>query len=194
MDALALLISQHEEVNALFEEIEGTDDDEDKLALFGELADAFAAHATIEEKIFYPAVYRVGGRRSSSGLADASATEELLAEAVEEHLAAKRTLADLLKMSPRDEQFAAKLTLLKEQIEHHVEEEEGKLFPKVKKELETEELEALGAQMEEMFEAEMEKGPADKVPSETKKAAPIKPAKATKPPKPGKPRRQPARE
>src|SRR5262245_34647036 len=109
MDALSLLMSQHEEVNALFEEIEATDDDEDKLGLFSELADAFAAHAAIEEKIFYPAAY-------------ANATKDLLDEAVEEHLAAKRTLADLLKMSAEDEQFDAKVKVLKEQIEHHVEE------------------------------------------------------------------------
>jgi hemerythrin superfamily protein len=181
MDALSLLMSQHEEVNALFEEIEATDDDDDKLALFAELANAFAAHAHIEEKIFYPAAY-------------ASATAELLNEAVQEHLEAKRTLSELLKMSPQDEQFDAKVKTLKEQIEHHVEEEEGELFPKVKKELETEELEALGAQMEEMFEADLETSPADEVPLETKKPAQIKPTKTGKPAKPGKPRRQPARE
>jgi len=175
MDALALLKTQHEEVKALFEEIEETEDSDDKLALFEELADAFAAHAAIEEQIFYPAAY-------------ASATEELLAEAVEEHLAAKRTLADLLKMSPDDEQFDAKVKVLKEQIDHHVEEEEGQLFPKARAQLDQSTLETLGAQMEEMFEAEMEEGPADKIPLETKKAPAIKPRKPGK----GGGKRQPA--
>jgi hemerythrin superfamily protein len=176
MDALELLKSQHEEVKSLFKEIEKTEDEDDKLALFEELADSFAAHATIEEKIFYPAAY-------------ASATQELLNEAVEEHLAAKRTLADLLEMSPDDEQFEAKVKVLQEQIDHHVQEEEGELFPKVRDELDAPQLEALGAQMEEMFEAEMEESPAEKVPTETKKAASIKPRK---PGKGGK--RQPARQ
>lgn len=172
MDALALLEAQHEEVQDLFEEIEKTEDEDDKLALFEELADSLGAHATIEEKIFYPAAY-------------ANATQELLAEAVEEHLAAKRLLADLLSMSPRDDQFDAKVKVLKEQIEHHVKEEEGKLFPKVRQELDQAQLEALGAQMEDLYEAELEEGPSDKIPEETEQAASIKPRKA---------RRQPAQQ
>jgi len=184
MDALTLLMSQHEEVNALFEELEDTDDEDDKLALFTELSNSFAAHAAIEEKIFYPAAY-------------ANATAGLLGEALEEHMAAKRTIAELLTMSPGDEQFDAKVKILKQQIEHHVEEEEGKLFPRVKKELEAKELEALGAELEEMFEAELEKGPGDEGDEVTTefKAPPAK-AKGAKPepkgPKRGK--RQPARQ
>jgi hemerythrin superfamily protein len=173
MDALELLESQHREVESLFSEIEETEDHEDKLALFGELADALAAHATIEEKLFYPAAY-------------ANATQELLAEAVEEHLAAKRILADLLTMSPGDEQFDAKVKVLKEQIEHHVDEEEDELFPQVRETLAAEELEALGEQMEELFDKALEQGAADDVPAETTRAASIKPR--------GKRAQQPARQ
>jgi hypothetical protein len=74
----------------------------------------------MEEKIFYPSVY-VGPLKDA------------LKEAVEEHLGAKRVIADLLAMKPSDEQFDAKMTVLKEEIEHHVKEEEGSLFPKVEK-------------------------------------------------------------
>src|SRR5438132_8341595 len=117
MDAIGLLKTQHQEVKGLFKRIEKAEED-DKQDLFEQLADALAVHANIEEKHFYPAT------RSAR-------TDELLQEAVEEHLAAKRTIADLMEMSPGDAQFDAKCTVLKEQIEHHVEEEENELFPKV---------------------------------------------------------------
>ncbi|HVJ17612.1 MAG TPA: hemerythrin domain-containing protein [Polyangiaceae bacterium] len=182
MNALELLNSQHEEVKALFEEIEETDDPEDKAGLFEELAASIAAHATIEEKIFYPAAY-------------ANATKELLSEAVEEHLAAKRILADLLKMSVEDGQFHAKLKVLKDELEHHIEEEEGELFPKVREELDAAKLEALGAQMEDLFDSELDDGAAEKIPLELERAASIKPAKSAKAPKaPKAPKRQPARQ
>ena len=179
MDALTLLMSQHKEVKSIFEELEETEDHDDKLALFEELADALAAHAAIEEKIFYPMAY-------------SSDTQDLLNEAVEEHLAAKRLLADLLKMSPDDEKFDAKVKVLKEQIEHHVEEEETELFPKVRADLDASTLEMLGAQMEDMYDSEMEEGPADKVPLETKEAPSIKPHKPA--PAKGGGKRQPARQ
>src|SRR3712207_7403878 len=88
--------------------------------LFARIADNLAAHATIEEKLFYPSVY-VGP------------TADKLQEAVEEHLSAKRVMADLLDMDPLDAQFKAKMKVLQELVEHHVEEEEKDLFKDVKK-------------------------------------------------------------
>jgi hemerythrin superfamily protein len=161
MDAIALLKDQHREVELLFKQLESSKDNEQKQALFEELADNLAAHSAIEEEIFYPAAY-------------AKRTKELLQEAVEEHLAVKRLLSDLLGMTPDDESFDAKVTVLKEQVEHHVKEEEGELFKKVKKELSSDELEALGAQMEEQFEAEMADDPSSKVPGQTGQAAPLR--------------------
>lgn len=160
MNAIDLLKSQHREVEDLFAQIEETDDDDDKASLVQELADNLAAHATIEEKLFYPAAY-------------GEATEDLLREAVEEHLAAKRILADLATMTPEDENFDAKVTVLKEQIEHHVEEEETKLFAKAKREIGEEKLASLGDQMEELFEKEMDQEPGEKVVDETAEAAPL---------------------
>jgi hemerythrin superfamily protein len=160
MDAIKLLKTQHDEVEALFKSFEQAADDDEKNDLVAEIADNLAAHAHIEEKLFYPAVY-VGELK------------DLLAEAVEEHLAAKRTIADLLKMTAGDENYDAKVKVLKEQIEHHVEEEEGELFPKVKKTLASEELDALGEQMELMFEELMQADPRERVPAETAQAAPL---------------------
>src|SRR5712671_361185 len=160
MDAIELLKSQHREVEALFKKIEKAEGEE-KQEIFEQIADALAVHTTIEEKHFYPAT------RSAR-------TEDLLQEAVEEHLAAKRTIADLMEMSPGDAQFDAKCTVLQEQIEHHVEEEEDELFPKVKKLLKKEELEDLGVVMEDMSEELKASGaPRQNVPAETGEAAPL---------------------
>jgi len=159
MSAIELLKKQHQEVKKLFGKIEKAR--EGKEELFEQIADQLAVHATIEEKIFYPAT-------------KSARTEELLHEAVEEHLAVKRLIADMLKMSPEDEQFDAKVTVLKEQVEHHVEEEEGELFPKVQKMLGKDELEDLGVAMEEMMNDLKAGGaPREAVPAETGSAAPL---------------------
>jgi hemerythrin superfamily protein len=97
-----------------------------------------------------------------------------LQEAVEEHLAAKRIIADLLAMDVDDAQFDAKMTVLREEIDHHVEEEESELFPQVKKLLAEDELEDLRIVMEDLAEELREDGaPRAQVPAETGEAAPI---------------------
>jgi hemerythrin-like domain-containing protein len=162
MNAIKLLEQQHREVEKLFEQFEKASGKakKTKLQLCRKISDALAVHATIEEKIFYPATK------------DAR-TEELLHEAVEEHLSAKRIIADLLELDEIDEQAEAKMSVLKEQIEHHVEEEEKELFPKVRKLLDSERLEELGDEMQTMAD-ELEQGePRMRIPDETGDAAPI---------------------
>lgn len=160
MNAIDLLKSQHREVEQLFSKLEKAKGAKSKRAAFEAVADALAAHATIEEHQFYPAV-------------KAKRTEDILLESLEEHLGIKRVLADLLQISADDETFDAKAKVLKEQVEHHVEEEEEDLFPKVKKLLAKEELEELGANLEAEFATLEASHPRDKVPSETKHAASI---------------------
>ena len=160
MDAIELLMIQHEEAKALFKKIERAEDDE-KQDLFERVADALAVHATIEEKQFYPATRN-------------ARTEEMLQEAVEEHLTTKRLIADLLEMTPDDPQFDAKIAVLKEQVEHHIEEEEEELFPKVRRMFKADELEDLGVAMEDMAEdLKAEGAPRESVPAETGSAAPL---------------------
>lgn len=160
MNAIDLLKKQHVEARKLFKEIEKAGLEE-KEQLFDDLADALAVHAAIEEQHFYPATK------------DAR-TEELLQEAVEEHLSAKRIIADLLEMEPDDPQFDAKIKVLQEQIEHHVEEEETELFPKVQKLHSKEEMEDLGILMEQTAQELKEQGaPRMEVPKETGAAAPL---------------------
>ena len=159
MNAIDLLMKQHGEAKELLSALENAEM-EDKQELFEKVADALAVHAAIEERHFYPATKD-------------DRTEDLLQEAVEEHLSVKRLIADLLDMPPSDAQFDAKVKVLKEQVEHHIEEEEGDLFPKVKQAHRTEELEDLGALMEETADELLQSEPRNQVPLETGAAAPI---------------------
>ncbi|MFE8602702.1 hemerythrin domain-containing protein [Archangium violaceum] len=162
-DAIELLKKQHREVEDLFEKFEKASEGKGEqvlMDLFARIADNLAAHATIEEKIFYPSVY-VGP------------TADKLQEAVEEHLAVKRVIADLLDMDPSDTQFKAKMKVLQEMVEHHVEEEEKQLFKSVKKLMTKEELAILGEQMEAMFNEVIQTEPRMRVPRETDEAAPL---------------------
>jgi hemerythrin superfamily protein len=161
IDAIEMLKAQHVEVADLFEEYEEAEKGDEKQAIFEEIADKLAVHATIEEKHFYPAV-------------KAKRTEDILLESLEEHLAIKRVIADLLKMDPSDDKYDAKVTVLREEVEHHVEEEQTDLFPKVKKLLDRPTLEALAQEMTATQEALLEEGdPRDAVPGETSKSAEI---------------------
>ncbi len=161
MEATALLRKQHQEVIAKFKQFEKSESEATKRKLFIEIADALAAHCAIEEKLFYPTVYR------------GEEVQDLLREAVEEHLSAKRVISDLLMMEVTDEQFDAKVNVLHELIEHHVKEEHNELFPKVKKLLARAELTSLGADMEKMYEQLITTEPRQNVPTETERAAPL---------------------
>jgi hemerythrin superfamily protein len=162
MNALDLLTEQHAEVNKLFKQYEKLKDhdDEERRELFVQIADRLSAHATIEEQYFYPSV-------------KTDKTEDIVREALEEHLAVKRLIADLLKMEPDDEHFDAKMKVLQENVEHHVEEEEGEFFAQVRKILSEDQLLALGVQMKAEFEELMEAEPRNEVPMQTDTAAPV---------------------
>lgn len=161
MEATTLLRRQHEQVIQKFKQFEKSHSEAQRRKLFIEIADALAAHTTIEEKLFYPTVYR------------GEDLQDLLLEAVEEHLSAKRLISDLLMMEVSDEMFAPKVKVLRDIIEHHVEEEHEEIFPLVKKMLSRGELTSLGEEMEEMFDQLISTEPRQNVPTETTRAAQI---------------------
>ena len=162
MDALELLDQQHKEIESLFGRLESHDLRRDKkLSVFRRLADLLAIHSTIEENHFYPLV------RTSD-------TEELLMESLEEHLAVKRLLADLMKMSIDDEQFDAKVAVLEEQVNEHVKEEREELFPQVQRLLDADQLEAIGQLMTATVADLEDRAPRLDVPLQTMEAAPLK--------------------
>jgi hemerythrin superfamily protein len=160
MDAIKFLDEQHREIEDLFDQVTKATTAQQRQRSFERIADALAVHATIEEKIFYPSVR-------------AASTNDLLIEATEEHLAAKRLIADLIALPASDPHYAAKLNVLCTEIQHHIKEERRALFPKVKKLFEKEQLSSLGealAVMTEELRAQA-RAPRYRVPDETTQAA-----------------------
>jgi hypothetical protein len=142
MKATDLLKKQHREVKSQFKKMESADSPRLRRQLMAEIARNLEAHTIIEEEIFYPAVRGLETRKA----------EEMVFEAFEEHHVVKLVLAELPRVNPEDERFEAKMTILSELVEHHVEEEEKEMF-KLAQKLGKDELEDLGGQMEERFEA-----------------------------------------
>jgi hemerythrin superfamily protein len=138
-DAVELIKSDHRKVEQLFREFEEAGDRayKTKQELVGQIVEELEVHATIEEEIYYPAV-EAKARKDG---------KELIAEAVEEHHVVKVLLGELGSMSSEDEAFDAKVTVLMENVRHHVEEEESELLPQSEKILGTDELTRLGEQM-----------------------------------------------
>ncbi len=123
-DAISMLTAEHREVATMFEQYEGLGDraKASKKKLADQICTALTLHATVEEEIFYPAL-----REKSKEAAD------LLDEALVEHAGAKDLIAQLQEADPEDDLYDAKVKVLGEQIEHHVKEEEGEMFPIAKK-------------------------------------------------------------
>jgi hemerythrin superfamily protein len=122
-DAIELLMADHHRVARLFAEFDALKEDgsdEAKSALVEQICRELTLHTTIEEEIFYPAV--------RSAIED----DGLMDEALVEHEGAKELIAQLRAADPEDDLYDAKVTVLGEQIDHHVEEEEGSMFPRAK--------------------------------------------------------------
>jgi hypothetical protein len=143
MDAVALLKKQHREVEDLFKKVEKAKAPEMRRQLMQEISAKLEMHTKIEEEIFYPAVREIESKKA----------EEMINEAFEEHGVVKLVLKQLPSVDPEDERFEAKMTVLQELVEHHVEEEEKEMF-KLAQKLGREELRSLGEQMAGMMPAE----------------------------------------
>jgi hemerythrin-like domain-containing protein len=137
MKASELLKKQHREVKALFKKVEATTAPGQRRRLMEEIASHLKVHTELEEKIYYPAVKTIETKKA----------EEMVLEAYEEHHVVDLVLAELPKVDPAADTFEAKMTVLKELIEHHVEEEEGEMFPMAEKKLGLERSKALAEQM-----------------------------------------------
>ena len=139
MDAITLLKNDHKTVEALFKKFEklGDGGEKQKKQIVAQIIKELSVHAAIEEQVFYPAVRKA-----------VKQAEDDILEALEEHHIVKWTLSELDGLSPREERFDAKVTVLMESVRHHVKEEEQDLFPKVTKKIDKRGLEALGKAME----------------------------------------------
>jgi hemerythrin superfamily protein len=122
-DAIELLMADHQRVARLFAEFDALKEggtDEAKAALVAQICQELTVHTAIEEEIFYPAVRK------------AIEDDDLMDEALVEHAGAKELIAQLQAADPNDDLYDAKVTVLGEQIDHHVAEEEGSMFPQAK--------------------------------------------------------------
>jgi hemerythrin superfamily protein len=137
MKATQLLKSQHREVAKIFGELE-KGRGANAMDRVQKLVTSLGAHMVIEQELFYPAVKSI--------------KPDLVLESFEEHAGAQAMIERLLRTKPDDESFKARVTTLKELIEHHVEEEESDLFPAVEKKMDPADLNGLGAQMKARFD------------------------------------------
>ena len=136
MKATELLKKQHREVKTLFRQVKKADA-RGRRSGMDEIAAKLEAHMRIEQEIFYPAVQEIGTKKA----------DEIVPEAFEEHHVVELVLSELPGVDPKDERFEAKMTVLEELVEHHVEEEEKEMF-KLAEKLGSERLAELGDEMQ----------------------------------------------
>ncbi len=138
MDALSFMKKDHRKVEELFKEIMATDETnlDERGRLFEELKNELNSHAHMEEHVFYPV------------MKDEAKTQDLAMEFYEEHHEVKILLRELEEIPMDQDEWVAKLKLLKENVEHHVHEEEHDLFPEAEKILDKKMSENLGIEME----------------------------------------------
>jgi len=141
-DAVSILKEDHQKLRGLFQRFESADES-GKEEIFKEIFRELEIHTKIEEEIFYPAMRKV--------------ESDMIAESLEEHNIVDFILGGMKKVKSSDESYEAKFTTLKENVEHHMEEEEGEMFPKAEQSLGGQ-LAELGQKMMERKEALMRKG------------------------------------
>jgi hemerythrin superfamily protein len=140
-DAIVLLKNDHKEMRKLFKQFQGAADDATKRKgeIVKDIIEALTVHTYIENEVMYPEVRKL-----------LPALEDDVLESYEEHHVADVLCAELHAMKPDDERFAAKTTVLIENVTHHVEEEEQDWFPKVRDGLTRKQLQDIGARMIEL--------------------------------------------
>jgi hemerythrin-like domain-containing protein len=137
MDALSLLKEDHDKVKKLLKDLDSTTERGVKTReqLFNKIKQELEIHEAIEEEIFYPA------------LKDHPKTKELTLEAYEEHHVVDLVMAEIEAIPFDQETWGAKFTVMKENVEHHIEEEEGEMFKQAKQVFDEDELSQLGESM-----------------------------------------------
>ena len=136
MNAIDLLKSDHRTVDKLFQQVEASGQSEHP-GIFEQIKAELDAHAHIEESIFYPSLQESGDKKM----------QELVSEAIQEHLQMKTVLGELAVLVTDPAKLDPLLLKLIDDVRHHVEEEEGELFPMVEAQFDAETIETWGAQL-----------------------------------------------
>jgi iron-sulfur cluster repair protein YtfE (RIC family) len=140
MNAIELLKQDHDKVDKLFQKVKGEQGDQAQLA--EQIRVELEVHTQIEEQIFYPYLMENGDEE----------IQDIVKEGIEEHRQAKTLLKQIEGLSEKSDVLDPKLQVLMEDITHHVQEEEGELFPLVLEQLDGETLNELGQELQEMKE------------------------------------------
>jgi hemerythrin superfamily protein len=159
MNALDVLKKDHKEIKKLLSQLEDEDSGREQRNVFGEVEQKLKLHEYLEETLLYPELKK---------------HEESKEEAIEgfvEHHTANAVLVDLSEQRAGSAEFAARAKVLKELVEHHIEEEEGELFDKAKEVLGEDRLEAMGDEMQHLLEHPPAELPEPKLLGRTRKAA-----------------------
>lgn len=144
-----LLHTDHETVSGLFQQMESAEDAATRERLLGKLKEELLVHSQAEDLVFY------------RPLKDSAESRDSILEAEEEHRVVARVLGELERLSAENERWAARLSVLKELVEHHVEEEEGEIFTKARSLLNRSQERELGTaflQQKKVVLAELRKG------------------------------------
>lgn len=147
MNAISLLTEDHREVEALFQQFEGEADPVRRRDVGDSILSELTVHAEAEETYFYPEV-----RNATPG------AEELTEESLKEHQQVKDVIAQIEAMQPEDSGYVPAVQRLKQLVQHHVQEEEGELFPKVSAALGEDRLDEIGTKIDEMKKASAPRG------------------------------------
>lgn len=140
-DAIVILKEDHKQIRRLFREFQSAaeDDHDTRAELMDQILTALTVHTYIENEVMYPQVRQLLPELESDVL-----------ESYEEHHVVDMLALELAEMGPRDERFEAKATVLIENVTHHMEEEEGDWFPKVREGLGRKQLQEIGASMQQL--------------------------------------------
>jgi iron-sulfur cluster repair protein YtfE (RIC family) len=138
VDAIALLEADHQKVKRLLADLESTTERgvKTRAELFATIKGELTLHEIVEEEIFYPA------------LKAHPKAQDIVLEGYEEHHVVDLLMGELEALDVSDERWGAKATVMKENIEHHIEEEEGEMFRHARQVFDAAELDDLGARME----------------------------------------------
>lgn len=137
MNAIKLLTEDHNKVRKLFGKVKASDSNSEKNKLFKQIKQELEVHTHIEEKIFYPKV------RENKEIKD------IVMESLQEHHQVDVLMREIENLSDDSEKLEPKMKVLMEDVEHHAQEEEGEMFPKVEKNFSDSELEKLGEKLEQ---------------------------------------------
>lgn len=138
MNAIELLKEDHDKVDKLFQKVKATQEESEKAKLFEKIKAELEVHTHIEETVFYPYLMENGDEE----------LQDITKEGIEEHHQAKMFLREISNLSEGSEKLDPKLKVLMEDIEHHVQEEEGEMFKMCEEQFDEATLEELGSQME----------------------------------------------